>query len=122
MQNNAKHTDVHSSAIKGCFLLLFSQFDGFFMKPIAVTLKGCPPGRALASLTHNVELFQCSCDRNNENILSCEPNGFDVVLKVCVMYVHVHVQGNRWQCHFALWYYSCQWELLLISDIAVYLC
>ena len=57
------------------------------MKPIAVTLKGCPPGRALASLTHNNELFQCSCDKDNEHILSCEPNGFDVVLKVCDMYV-----------------------------------
>ena len=52
------------------------------MKPIAVTLKGCPPGRALTSLAHNNELFQCSCDKDNEHILSCEPNGIDVVLKV----------------------------------------
>ena len=54
------------------------------MRSITVTLKGCPPGWALTSLAYNGELFDCSCDKDNEHILSCEPNGNGVVLKVCL--------------------------------------
>ena len=50
-------------------------------KSITVSLEGCPPGRSLGAI-HDEDHFECDCDRDNVNILSCEPNGYDVVLKV----------------------------------------
>ena len=46
-----------------------------------MSLEGCPPGRSLGAI-HDEDHFECDCDRDNANILSCEPNGYDVVLKV----------------------------------------
>ena len=76
-------------------LISIPQLSGSVMRSVNVTLKSCPPGRVLSRLAHNDGLFACDCDRDNEHILSCEPNGFDVVLKVCtvcsiVMFVEIH--------------------------------
>ena len=46
-----------------------------------MSLEGCPPGRSLGAV-HTRDRYECDCDRDNTNILSCEPNGYDVVLKV----------------------------------------
>ena len=46
-----------------------------------MSLEGCPPGRSLEGI-HDEDHFECDCDRDNVNILSCEHNGYDVVLKV----------------------------------------
>ena len=50
-------------------------------KSITLSLEGCPPGRSLG-VVHSTDRYECDCDKNNTNILSCEPNGYDVVLKV----------------------------------------
>ena len=46
-----------------------------------MSLEGCPPGRSLGRI-HGEDRYECDCDSDNEDILSCEPNGYDVVLKV----------------------------------------
>ena len=67
-----------------CHLLTLHQIpDHESKRSITITLEGCPPGRSLRAL-HGKDHYECGCDRENENILSCEPNGYDVVLKVSI--------------------------------------
>ena len=60
------------------------QFPDMMSQSIVVSLEGCPPGRSLGAI-HGEGVFECDCDRDNANILSCEPNGYDVVLKVSIV-------------------------------------
>ena len=63
------------------------------MQYFNLTVTPCPPGHVLFS-TDEEDEYECQCNDNDENIVSCVPEESGVVLEVRIQesaHIHIHV-------------------------------